>query len=114
MFGKHLWRHDVAYRPVVDIGQKGIGVRNAFVKVFYLRNEQSVEHILVVEVMRQLAKEILVFGFFGVFFGKVSQRRHANADEVLNRHAGSEFGLKCRVIFVLHSIQALKQLIHSR
>ncbi|EHJ40494.1 hypothetical protein HMPREF0673_01344 [Leyella stercorea DSM 18206] len=61
MFGKHLRRHDVANSLVVHERQEGVCKTNAFLVVLYLRNEETVKHVLIVVFVRKLMKEILTF-----------------------------------------------------
>ena len=105
-FGKHLWRHDVANRPVVHEWQELVCQTDTFLIVLHLRDKESVKHVLIVVFVRKLLKEILAFFLLCKFFCELAEHRHTNAYETFQRHSRCQFGLESSILLILHGEQS--------
>ena len=100
MLCKNLWVHLVAGRPVVDIRQKCLDLRNAVFKVLIQRNNKCVQLVLLKILVRQRRKKCAYICTFCKLFGKRTQLRCAHAYKPVAVHRRRRCYLHLTVFFV--------------
>ena len=107
---KDLRRELVAGRPVVDLRQKPLCLKNAAVEILHLRDQERVQLVLIKVLMRQVFQEALGVRIPGQFLRKLPELGRPDSDHLLRVHRRDQFDLKLPVVRILHRKKLLSYL----